>query len=245
VTEVPARYDDYRATVSDPRFTDWLRERAEPAWTNAVAHRFTRELGSGALAESVYADYLVQDYAVIDALVSTVGYAVAQAPDAEARRPLVGFLDTLTDEENDYFERSFDALGVDDARVQETEPSATTAAFVDLLARAAHEGGYAETLAALVPAEWVYAEWARRESSASETGADLPFYYADWIALHANAAFEEFVAWLRGQLDAHGPSVAAARQTEIERVFCRTVDLEVKFFDAAYAAGGGPKEAGD
>jgi thiaminase/transcriptional activator TenA len=174
--------------------------------------------------------------------VSTVGYAVAQVPDVEARRPLVGFLDTLTDEENDYFERSFGALGVDDARVHETDPSATTAAFVDLLARAVHEGGYAETLAALVPAEWIYAEWATRESTA---GADLPFYYADWIALHANPAFEEFVGWLRGELDAYGPTVSAARQTEIERLFCRTVDLGVAFFDAAYAAGGGPMEAGD
>jgi len=30
----------------------------------------------------------------------------------DAKASLTGFLGTLTDEENDYFERSFDALGV-------------------------------------------------------------------------------------------------------------------------------------
>lgn len=236
MTDVPDRYNDYRATVSDPRFTDWLRERAEPDWTNAVDHRFTREIGSGALSETVFADYLIQDYAFVDVLVSTFGFAVAQAPDVSAKRAHVEFLDTLTDEENDYFERSFSALGVDDARWKQTELSTTTAAFVDLLGRTAREGGYAETLAAIVPAEWIYAEWATREASAHESTAGLPFYFADWIALHANPSFKEFVTWLRGQLDAHGPAVSSAREREIERIFCRTVDLEVAFFDDAYAA---------
>jgi thiaminase/transcriptional activator TenA len=237
MTDVPDRYDDYRATVSDPRFTDWLRKRAEPDWTNAVDHRFTRELGRGALSEAVFAEYLVQDYAFLDVLVSTFGFAVAQAPDVSAKRAHIEFLDTLTDEENNYFERSFSALGVDDTRWEQPELSTTTAAFVDLFARTAREGGYAETLAAIVPAEWIYAEWATREASAHEAASDLPFYFADWIELHANPSFEEFVTWLRGQLDAHGPTLSPAREREIERIFCRTVDLEVAFFDDAYAAG--------
>jgi len=235
MTDVPDRYNDYRATVSDPRFTDWLRERAEPDWTNAVDHRFTREIGSGALSETVFADYLIQDYAFVDVLVSTFGFAVAQAPDVSAKRAHVEFLDTLTDEENDYFERSFSALGVDDARWKQTELSTTTAAFVDLLGRTAREGGYAETLAAIVPAEWIYAEWATREDAAHDETGERPFYVADWIALHANPAFEEFVTWLRGQLDTHGPAVSRARERRIERIFCRTVDLEVAFYDDAYA----------
>lgn len=237
MTDVPVRYDDYRATVSDPRFTDWLRERAEPEWTNAVGHRFTRELGRGTLSEAVFAEYLVQDYAFLDVLASTFGFAVAQAPDVSAKRGHVEFLDTLTNEENDYFERSFGALGVNDGRWKEPELSTTTAAFVDLLGRCAREGGYPETLAALVPAEWIYAEWATREASAHQAAAGLPFFFADWIELHANPSFKEFVTWLRGELDAHGPTVSPAREREIERIFRRTVALEVAFFDDAYAAG--------
>ncbi len=32
------------AANGEPRFTDWLREQSEPTWTQAVEHRFTREL---------------------------------------------------------------------------------------------------------------------------------------------------------------------------------------------------------
>ncbi|TYT62016.1 transcriptional regulator [Natrialba swarupiae] len=241
---MPATYEEYAAqsTRSDPRFTDWLRERSEPTWTDATEHPFTRELGAGTLSEDAYAEYLVQDYAFVDDLVGTFGYAVGQAPDMASKRPLVEFLDTITDEENDYFERSFDALEVPESRRRDPKLAEPTAAFVDLLGRAAGEGGYAETLAVLVPAEWIYEEWATAvaaeyadaNADPPSAGADLPFYYAEWIDLHATPGFREFVDWLRGELDAVGPELAPRRQARVERLFRRTVDLEVAFFDSVY-----------
>ncbi|WP_247004049.1 TenA family protein [Halosolutus gelatinilyticus] len=238
-------YQEYVAESdgADPRFTDWLRERSEPAWTAAVEHPFTDELGAGTLPPETYAAYLVQDYAFLDELVGTFGYAIGQAPDVPSKRPLVEFLDTVTDEENDYFQRSFDALDVPESRRRDPELVETTAAFADLLGRAAREGGYAETLAVLVPAEWIYEEWATAVAAEygdpaadgpPSAGADLPFYYAEWIDLHAVPPFREFVDWLRGQLDAIGPELSLRRETRVDRLFRRAVELEVAFFDTAY-----------
>ncbi|APW97978.1 transcriptional regulator [Halobiforma lacisalsi AJ5] len=245
--DVPDAYEAYAtdADTDDPRFTDWLRDRAEPTWSAAVEHPFTDELGAGTLSEDAYAAYLVQDYAFVDELVGTFGHAVGQAPDMGSKRPLIEFLDTITDDEDDYFRRSFDALEVPDSEWTDPERTETTAAFVDLLGRAAHEGGYAETLAVLVPAEWIYEEWATTvattdgdpESEPPSAGADLPFYYAEWIDLHAVAGFREFVDWLRGELDAVGPALSPRRQRRVERLFRRTVALEVAFFDEAYEHG--------
>ena len=144
---------------------------------------------------------------------STFGYAVGQAPDMAAKRPLVEFLETVTDDEDDYFRRSFAALEVPADRWQNPEPTDITEAFVDLLGRAAREGGYAETLAVLVPAEWIYESWATSVAenhgdpgtAPTSAGADLPDPYAEWIDLHAVPSFVEFVAWLRGQLDSRRP----------------------------------------
>ena len=135
----------------------------------------------------------------------------------------------LTADEDDYFERSFDALGVSESERSDPELTPTTRACEDLLERAAREGGYAETLAALVPAEWIYREWA------TPAPADPPgqFYFAEWVDLHANDAFREFVSWLRAELDREGETAAARRQNRLERLFRRTVELEVAFFDAA------------
>ncbi len=240
---VPASYATYAAGRTDPRFTDWLCERAEPEWTFAVEHPFTHDLAAGTLSEHAFADYLVQDYAFIDALVGTFGFAVGQAPDMAAKRPLVKFLDTLTDEENDYFERSFDALDVPASRWNDPELTAPTAAFIDLLGRASREGGYEETLAVLVPAEWIYEQWATTAAEQHGTGdasdppsvgANLPFYFAEWIELHAVPSFVDFVNWLREQLDNHGPNLSDRRQARIDRLFQRTVELEGAFFETAY-----------
>ncbi|MFC4438967.1 MULTISPECIES: TenA family protein [Natrialbaceae] len=242
MSDVPASYADYADGADDPRFTAWLRERSESAWTDAVDHPFTRELGAGTLEEEAFATYLVQDSAFLDALVGAFGFAVGQAPDVAAKRPLIEFLETVTVEENDYVERSFDALDVSEAQRRDPDRSPTTAALVDLLGRAAREGGYAETLAVLVPAEWIYREWATAvadrygnpNGERPSAGANLPFYYAEWIDLHAVPSFVAFVDELRDQLDAVGPDCSPRRQARVERLFRRTVDLEAAFFDEAY-----------
>ena len=207
------------------RFTDWLRERSEPAWTEVADHRFVRELGADTISDGVFERYLVQDYAFVDTLVGVFGYAVGQAPTMAAKSRLVDFLGTLTSDENDYFERSFDALGVPDDR-QNPTLDATTMAFDDHLVRGAHEGGYAETLAVLLPAEWTYRTWARGIDESQSR-----FYLREWVELHDNPAFEGFVDWLRDELDQYGPTLSPRRQRHVARLFERTVELEVAFFD--------------
>jgi len=227
--DVPASYETYAEQVSEPRFTDWLRERTEPTWTEAVKHRFTQELIDGTIDDHVMARYLVQDYAFVNTLVGTFAEAVADAPTMGEKRRLIEFLDAITSDENDYFQRSFDALDVPESERTDPELAPATAAFEDLLVRTGQEGGYAETLAVLVPAEWIYLEWA--------SGVDDPpeqFYLAEWIDLHAITSFRSFVEWLREELDRIGPTLSPRRQARVSDLFDRTVRLEAAFFDVAY-----------
>ena len=222
-------FEAYAADRPDARFTDWLRARSEPAWSDATDHQFVRELGDGTLDDAVFRRYLVQDYAFVGALTGAFGYAVGQAPTPDARASLVDFLGTLTDEEDDYFERSFDALDVPEGERVDPERADVTEAFEDLLTRAALEGGYEETLAVLVPAEWVYLEWAT-----SLPDAPGAFYLREWVELHDDPAFESFVEWLRDELDRYGPEIGARRRQRVARLFRRAVDLEAAFFGMAY-----------
>jgi len=154
----------------------------------------------------------------------------------------VDFLGTLTDDENDYFERSFDALGVPESAYANPDLTTTTQSFETLLARASREGGYAETLAVLVPAEWVYLAWASAvdERSAEGTGGESPerFYYlAEWVDLHSVAPFRDVRRLAPAGFDRReGTAASGRRQQRIERLFSRTVDLEVAFFESAYDA---------
>jgi thiaminase/transcriptional activator TenA len=56
------------------------------------------------------------------------------------------------------------------------------------------------------------------------------FVHAEWITLHDNPDFRDFVAFLLAELDRVGPADEAVSKD----FFLRAVALERAFFDAAY-----------
>ena len=212
------------------RFTDWLLARCGDDWQRATRHPFTTALADDSLPDDVYRRYLVQDYAVIETLVTVLGYAVALAPGMPAKKRFAGFLAAITDEENDYFLRSFEALGVSEAEREGTALLPPIQTFADLMLDAARSGAYEEVLAVIVPAEWVYLTWAQ----AATQPYPARFYLREWIELHDNPAFADVVGWLRLELDRVGADLPQERQAAVSERFRRLVELEVAFFDAAY-----------
>jgi thiaminase/transcriptional activator TenA len=223
----------YRAWAADrdeARFTDWLRAGAEPTWSRAVDHRFTRELAAGNLADDVMRGYLVQDYVFLDSFVRLVASAVVKAPSLADRLPLGRFLGVVTSEENTYFQRAFGALGVGAGERSGPTLRPPTRGFLDVMADAVAAEDYATTITPLVVFEWLYLAWASTVSDRLPDG----FVHREWITIHANPAFAAFVEWLRGQLDRHGPTLPDAQQDRLAGVFRHTVELELQFFDDAY-----------
>ena len=141
------------ALVIMARFTDELRALAGAKWDAVVEHRFTDELAAGTIADGVLARYLIQDHRFLDAFVVLLASMVAAAPTLADRIPGCQFLALITGRENTYFERSFDALGVDKAARVDTPNAPPTSAF-DGLMREAAKASYPEMLAVLVVAEW-------------------------------------------------------------------------------------------
>lgn len=207
-------------------FTDRLRAASEPDWTDAVTHRFVTELYQGAVAPEVMARYLVQDYRFLDAFLALLGGAMATADSTAARLRLGSFVGMVSTDENDYFLRAFDALGVSAETRAATPDSAPTAGFQAIMREAAQSGSYVACLAVLNVAEGLYLDWASRAPR------PLPdsFVHAEWITLHDNPDFRDFVAFLRGELDRAGP----ADEGVATDFFRRAVALELAFFEAAY-----------
>lgn len=213
------------------RFTDWLAARAEPYWSSATEHPFTRAIGDGTMPDAAYARYLIEDYTFITDLASTLGYLVAKAPGMPSKARLSAFLALLTSEENDYFLRSFEALGVKPNSYETAAQGPTTRAFADLLLRSSGKGTYAEGLACLVCAEWCYLTWGLREAQKPRPDA---FFLAEWIDLHAVPGFEGFVNWLREELDGIGSSLSRDEQESVATLFRHMSALEFAFFEAAW-----------
>lgn len=208
------------------RFTDELRRGCEPTWSQAAGHRFVTELLAGSVSDRVMSRYLIQDHRFLDSFLTLLGAAIASSDSFEARLRLGRFVGMVSGEENTYFLRAFEALGVTEQQRIDAPDSAPTAGFKAIMREAAETRSYAAALAVLNVAEWLYLEWAVKAPQ------PLPanFVHAEWITLHDNPFFRDFVGFLRSELDRVGPAEAAVSRD----FFSRTVTLEQAFFDAAY-----------
>lgn len=208
------------------RFTETLRQESQPAWAQSVGHRFVRELLDGTVSDAVMVRYLVQDHRFIDSFLTLLGAALASADSFEARIRFGRFIGMVSGEENTYFLRAFDALGVGEQERSTPPDSKATAGFKELMREAAATRSYAAALSVLVVAEWLYLDWAQQASP------PLPanFIHAEWITLHDNPDFRDFVGFLRAELDRVGPGEAETSRD----FFLRAVALEKAFFDSAY-----------
>jgi thiaminase/transcriptional activator TenA len=209
------------------RFTEALRTASEASWSQAVGHRFVKELFAGAVPDAVMARYLIQDYRFLDSFLTLLGAALATADTFEARLRFGRFVGVVSSEENTYFLRAFEALGVtEDRRAADPDTQASTG-FKAIMREAAETRSYAAVLSVLVVTEWLYLDWASRAPKPFPDN----FVHAEWITLHDNPNFRVFVDFLRAELDRVGPLQADMCRD----FFRRTVTLELSFFEAAYA----------
>jgi len=128
---VTATFDAYATDRTDARFTDWLRARSEPDWTDAVEHRFVHELADGTVDDAVFRRYLVKITRFVDAhrRVRLRGRSSADY----GRQGLVDRLPRDVDRRGERLlrARSFDALGVSPDERTDPVPADATEAFED------------------------------------------------------------------------------------------------------------------
>jgi thiaminase/transcriptional activator TenA len=208
------------------RFSEELKRASEPDWSQAVGHRFVNELLAGQVSDAVMARYLVQDHRFIDNFLILLGAAISHADKFESRIVLGRFVGMISNDENDYFLRSFEKLGVTEHERQHQPDGEPTRGLNGIMLEAARAGSYAAAISVLAVVEGVYLDWgltARQPYPQS-------FLYTEWITLHNNEYFISFVEFLRRELDRVGPGSAALCRD----YFTRSVKLEKAFFDDAY-----------
>ncbi|TFB59000.1 transcriptional regulator, TENA/THI-4 family protein [Cryobacterium sp. Hz7] len=206
-----------------------LRAAVAEAWDAAVDHRFVRELSAGAIDDEVLIGYLVQDHQFFDAFLSMLGACVAYGDEVPAKRRLARQLGMLASDEEGYFQQSFDELGVPKSERTAPELTPATTAFRQVMTEATRSQSYPHLLVILVIAEWLYLDWGEREAQMPER-----FVHREWIDLHRGTDFQEWVQFLLDELDRVFPQDSAERD-RLTAVWEHVVDLELAFFDTAYA----------
>lgn len=208
------------------RFSDELRDTHREKWDAAVGHRFVQELFDGTIDDGVMAGYLVQDYRFLDSFLQLLGAAMSTADELAPRLRLSQFIGEVAGDENTYFLRSFEELGVTEEQRDNTPDTAACAGFTGLMREAAETRSYAAALGVLVVAEWLYLDWATNAPKKRPES----FVHNEWIELHDYPEFHDLVEFLRSEVDRVGPG----NREVVEEYFGRAVALELDFFNNSY-----------
>lgn len=204
-------------------------------YEKAVNHIFVKEMADGILDKDKFRNYLIQDYIFINVFVDLVSYTLAYSRTMKQKYGFSKFLSMITSDEDDYFIRSFQELGVSYEVYENTKLSNTMQKFLNLIHKAIKSGkedsnrGYRNCLAILMCAESIYCDWGIKY----EKNSPKEYYFNEWIKLHNNLDFRNFVIWLKKEVGEIS-FLNLNEEKEMEEFFKETCKLEIDFFEESY-----------
>ncbi len=203
-------------------------ENAEP-WEAMQAHRFVRDIIGGHLDPQVFRRYLIFEHGFVETAILIFGHAMLKAPGFAQRRRLIAVLHALAEEQLGYFAQVFAALGLAPSQAGRPFPDAVRR-FDGGMLKIAESGAYAEILAIMLAAEWMYASWCLRAAEAEGGEEEL----RRWVSLHAEPPFLDGVAWLMREIDREAAALDEAGRRRLSDLFGDALRLEIAFHAAAY-----------
>ncbi|MCZ2403941.1 bifunctional hydroxymethylpyrimidine kinase/phosphomethylpyrimidine kinase [Paenarthrobacter sp. Z7-10] len=188
---------------------------------------FLRQLGDGSLSIDHFRYYLGQDALYLNGYSRVLARASALAPSEAEQLFWAGSAQNCLVVEAE-LHRSW--LGPDASR---TEPDRVTKSYLDHLLATAARGGYAETIAALLPCYWIYADvGAALHAAFTSSHDDGRHPYADWLGTYADPAFAAATRQAIVFTDAAARAASAREREGMRRAFRESAGFELDFFAA-------------
>ena len=189
----------------------------------SLASPFVTGTADGTLPRDRFAGYVAQDAFFLEAFARAYALGVAHSRD---RATLEAFADLLAGVREEL--RLHDGYAARwDIDLAAVEPAPATLAYTEFLLATAALGDVGETCAAMTPCMRLYAHLGQ-SLAGTATGP-----YREWVDTYADPGFEELAATLEALLDR-----LAADTPAVRRAYRRAMELELGFFDAAWAPQG-------
>src|SRR3990172_2653776 len=209
------------------RFTDLLRQAAEPIWRAQHEHPFVRAIGEGTVDRRQFELWLRQDYLFLQEYARLFALAAARAPDLETMRAFSRLAQETLETEMSLPRAYAAELGVSEAALAAESKAPTTQAYTDFLLRTAALGDFAELVAALLPCMWGFSEIGLEMK---RRGLPQEPLCVKWIEMYASDEFAALADWCRALLDQIGGGLPEADQQRLAQAFLTSSRYELAFW---------------
>jgi len=217
-------------------FTGELWAAGESVYRQILAHPFLAGLTDGSLDRESFRFYVVEDAYYLTEFARALSLAASKAPRDEwivaFNRDAIGSLEA----ERALHEGYFRDFGLSEEELRSRPPAPTTLAYTSYLLATAHGSPFAETLSAVLPCYWIYAEVGK---ALAHKGSPHPLYQR-WIDNYASEAYEKTVEAVLGIMDDAATEEGPAARGRMIRHFVTTSRYEWMFWDMGYRQEGWP-----
>lgn len=206
---------------------------ARPLWEGFHTHPFVTGLGDGTLPVENFRYFLLQDYLYLFeyAKVFALGVVKADSP------ALMGFfaanVSQVLNGEMDIHRAYMARLGIREEEVAAVRPALANRSYTSFMLAAAHAGGPAEILAAILACSWSYAEIAARLVERHPGLPDHPLY-GEWAAGYTSEDYVSANEALIARMDAVAQGLPEERLARLEDIFVSCSRYEAGFWDMAW-----------
>jgi thiaminase/transcriptional activator TenA len=215
----------------EQRFSERLRELAEPIWAAQRDHPFVQGIADGSLSPDAFGHWVRQDYLFLIEYCRLFGLAAARAPDLETLTRFADLLQATAHGEMDLHRSYAATLGITPADLESEEMSPTTRAYTDFLIRIAATGDFHELAAALLPCMWGFSELGQ---SLAARGRPSVVHYAEWIDTYADPEFASLARWCRELVDRLAGQSGPDQHRRMTAAFLTSSRYELAFWEASY-----------
>ena len=189
-------------------------------------------MGDGSLPVEKFRYYVMQDYAYLIDYSRVLALASARAPDLETMGWFAQLLNGTLDTEMELHRTYCAAFGISRQQLEETRPAPTTIGYTSYLLKVAHQGSFAELVAALLPCQWGYWEIGDHLARRGEP-REAPLY-GQWIQMYSSAEFAALAKSMRGLADRLGNQAGPVEQVAMAEAYQTSFRFEHMFWDMAY-----------
>ena len=212
------------------KFTEELRNQAEPIWQANFEHPFIKGIANGNLALESFRYYVLQDSYYLSHFARIQAIGAARAVDLFTTSRMAAHSMGTYEAELGLHENFLKQLRVTKQELEEFVPSPTAYAYTSHLYRVAASGSLAEIIAAILPCYWIYYEIGQLLKDSTPNVQ----IYQEWINAYGGEWFSELVNEQLSRLDQLAIETSKSEQDKLKQHFIISSQYEFMFWDMAY-----------
>jgi thiaminase/transcriptional activator TenA len=209
--------------------SDRLRKDADHIWKKILFHPFVMELYRGELPLEKFKFYILQDYHYLITAIKNFGIIVSKAPTVGAMREVIDILELEAQSEFEGYKVFLGRFGHTVQDAAEKEPIPVSLSYSSFLLSTSSLKSYPESITAVLPCFWSYAEIADRHKDKLKTNKNQ--LYKEWAKAYLTDSYLNLVEKIKLLVNEAGENFSYEK---LKKIFITSSRYEYLFWDAAY-----------